>query len=158
LKAEYFPDEELLNMKLKMGASFTWQSILGGVQCLKKVCIWRIGDGNKVNIYIGRCAWIPSRNSRKVLTPKGQVVLTHVNELIHPSTGQWDEAMVRNIVWPIDAMRILQIPLSDGMEDFMEWQYSNLSIFSVRSAYHVEWDHQHRRKMLRTNRVGSQTR
>jgi hypothetical protein len=56
LKAEYFPDEELLNMKLKMGASFTWQSILGGVQCLKKVCIYGELEMGTRSIYISEDA------------------------------------------------------------------------------------------------------
>jgi hypothetical protein len=41
------------------------------------------------------------------------------------------------------------MPLSDGIEDFVAWRYSNLGIFSVRSTYHV------RMGPLRTNGVGS---
>ncbi|PNT74375.1 hypothetical protein BRADI_1g13505v3 [Brachypodium distachyon] len=36
------------------------------------------------------------------------------------------------------------------MEDFVSWQYSKLGIFTVKSSYHLEWDHQHGRKLRRT--------
>jgi hypothetical protein len=37
------------------------------------------------------------------------------------------------------------------MGDFVSWNYTRTGIFSVRSAYFTEWDHQHGRKLLRTN-------
>jgi hypothetical protein len=67
----------------------------------------------------------------------------------------WDEELLHEIFWPIDANRILRIPLSDGMEDCVAWHYSKLGVFSVRSAYHVEWEHQHGRKLRRTSGLGS---
>jgi hypothetical protein len=153
LRAKYFPDGNLLDAKLKKGSSYTWQSIMAGVQCLRKGCIWRIGDGNKVNIW--EDPWVPSSNTRGVVTRKGQTLLKYVNELIDPVTGQWDEDLVRTNFWSIDVERIMRIPLSDTMEDFIAWHYTKIGFFSVRSTYHVEWDHQHGRKLQRTTGIGS---
>jgi hypothetical protein len=50
LRAKYFPDGRLLNAKLKSGSSFTWQSILAGLECFKRGYIWRVGDGSQINI------------------------------------------------------------------------------------------------------------
>jgi hypothetical protein len=36
------------------------------------------------------------------------------------------------------------------MEDFTSWNHKKESIFTVLSAYRVEWDHQHGRKLIRT--------
>jgi hypothetical protein len=37
--------------------------------------------------------------------------------------------------------RILKIPLAIGMmEDFVSWNYTTTGIFTVRSAYHIEWE------------------
>ena len=45
-----------------------------------------------------------------------------VHELIDPATGHWDETLIRDIFWGVDADRILQFPLSSGdMEDFVAW-------------------------------------
>jgi hypothetical protein len=32
---------------------------------------------------------------------------------------------------------------------------AKIGVFSVRSAYHVEWEHQHERKLRRTSSLGS---
>jgi hypothetical protein len=117
---------------------------MAGVQCLKKGSVWRIGDGQKVNIW--EDAWISGSFNRKVLTPRGNCLLSHVNELIDPISYQCDEELVRDHFWTIDANRILRIPLTNGVEDFIAWHYSKIGIFSVKSAYHVEWEHQHGRK------------
>jgi hypothetical protein len=37
LRAKYYPDGRLLNATLKSGSSFTWQSILAGLDYFKKV-------------------------------------------------------------------------------------------------------------------------
>jgi hypothetical protein len=53
-------------------------------------------------------------------------------------------------------MRILKIPLSVGMmDDFVSWNATKSGIFSVRTAYHLEWDHQHGEKLRRTMQQGS---
>ena len=36
LRARYYPDGKLLNAKVKSGSSYTWQSILTGLQCFKQ--------------------------------------------------------------------------------------------------------------------------
>ena len=45
LRARYYPEGKLLNAKLKSGGSYTWQSILAGLECFKEGYIWRVGDG-----------------------------------------------------------------------------------------------------------------
>jgi hypothetical protein len=40
------------------------------------------------------------------------------------------------------------------MEDFVSWNHTKNGIFTVRSAYYVEWDHQHGRKLIRTSGPG----
>jgi len=46
LRAKYFPDGRLLHARMKSGSSFTWQSILAGLECFKRGYIWRVGDGS----------------------------------------------------------------------------------------------------------------
>jgi hypothetical protein len=56
----------------------------------------------------------------------------------------------------VDVNRILKILLAVGMmEDFVSWNYTKKWHFAVRSAYFVEWDHQHGRKLIRTNVMGT---
>ena len=76
-------------------------------------------------------------------TRKGNVLLRTVNELIDPNTGAWDVELIRIIFLPIDAERILRIPISVHLnEDFVAWHKTKSHSFSVRSAYYSEWEHQ----------------
>jgi len=51
MRARYYPDGKLLNAKLKSGSSYTWQSVLAGLECFKCGCIWHVGDGTQINIW-----------------------------------------------------------------------------------------------------------
>ena len=70
-------------------------------------------------------------------------MVTTVNELISPIDGFWDVNLVRALFWPVDAERILQIPLHHGREDTVAWHFNRSGLFSVRSAYHVQWEHKY---------------
>jgi hypothetical protein len=141
LRAKYFPDGNILHAKPKKGSSFTWQSILAGLECFKKGCIWRVGDGSQINIW--EDAWIPGSHNLRVQTPRGSRSVTTVNELISPIDGLWDENLVRALFWSVDAERILQIPLHHGREDLVAWHFNRSGLFSVRSAYHLQWEHKY---------------
>jgi len=50
LRARYYPDGKLLNARMKRGSSYTWQSVLAGLDCFKLGYIWRVGDGTQIKI------------------------------------------------------------------------------------------------------------
>ena len=100
LKAKYYPNGSLLQATPKQGTSFTWQSILKGLETFKKGYIERIGSGEEVNIWCD--PWIPASPDRKIITPRGQTVLSQVSDLIDPNTGIWDEELLTNIFNPVD--------------------------------------------------------
>jgi hypothetical protein len=154
LRAKYFPSGDILNCKLKKGSSYTWQSIWAGIQTFKRGHIWRVGDGTQINIWDD--PWISSSPNRKIATRRGNIVYTRVSELIDVENNCWDEEIIRGIFWPIDAQRILNIPLARGMmDDFISWHITKTGVFSVRSCYFVEWEHQHGNKLRRTSAFGT---
>ena len=89
LKAKYFPKISMLRCTARDGISYSWRSILRGVELLKEGIIWRIGNGSSVNIWSD--PWLPRGHTRKPATPRGQSLLTRVSELIDPQTESWDE-------------------------------------------------------------------
>jgi hypothetical protein len=108
----------LLKAGPKAGSSFTWQSVLAGLTTLKRGYIWRIGGGDKVNIW--QDPWIPSSPSRRIISQRGSATVSKVSELIHPSTGGWNEDLLRKTFLLVDVNRILSIPLhNNGFEDFI---------------------------------------
>jgi hypothetical protein len=54
-----------------------------------------------------------------------------VNELICPITGQWDEQLVRDNFWKIDADVILATPIREDFEDFYAWHYDSVREHSL---------------------------
>jgi hypothetical protein len=105
------------------------------VGLLKERLIWRAGNGVDINIWDD--AWLIRDGSRQPITPRGHSLLTKVNELINPHTGQWDEILVRDTFWEMDANIILSTPIRDDFEDFPAWHHDNKGLFSVKSAYKV---------------------
>ena len=117
-ESQYYPDGDLLNIDLKKGSSFTWQSIMASVSSLKRGHIWRVGNGQNIDIW--EDAWIPNCANRKIVTPKGGQSLQKVADLINPILNSWDEDLFRQTLWPIDVQRVLRIPISQhDMPDFV---------------------------------------
>ena len=82
-------------------------------------------------------------------------MLTKVGDLIDPASNTWDEDLIEQTMWPIDVQRILSIHLPQhDMQDFIAWNYTKNGIFSVRSAYFMEWDHQYGTKLKHSNGMG----
>jgi hypothetical protein len=85
LRAKYYPDGNILKAGPKAGSSFTWQSIVAGITTSKRGYIWRVGNGEKINIW--NDPWIHSSPNRRVLSPRQGDVYTMVSDLIDPISG-----------------------------------------------------------------------
>jgi hypothetical protein len=137
LRAKYYPDGNILKAGPKAGSSYTWQSILAGLTTFKRGYIWRVGNGESINIWTD--PWIPSSHDRRVTTPRGGAVYTKVSDLISPVDGLWDVQLLGNLFNNVDIGRILQIPLNDhGFEDFISWSMTSHGRYTVRSGYYLQ--------------------
>jgi ribonuclease HI len=140
LRAKYYPDGNIFRAGPKAGSSFTWQSILAGLTTFKRGFIWRVGNGEKINIWSD--PWVPASADFKVISPRRGTVLTKVNDLIDPYTGAWDEVLLAELFNPVDVNRILQIPLhNQGFEDFVAWGHTSHGRYTVKSGYYIQWKH-----------------
>ena len=75
-----------------------------------------------------------------------------MEELIDPITGWWDEELLRANLWSVDVEPILRIPLpTHDQSDFIAWLPNKNGCFSVKSAYHLEWRIEYRRRALRSD-------
>jgi hypothetical protein len=138
LRAKYYPHGDILKAVPKSSSSFTWQSVLSGLATFKRGYIWRVGDGEKINIWTD--PWIPSSPNKRIISSRGGAVYTKVSELINPVSGQWDEELLRSLLSIVDVNRILQIPLhSRGFDDFVAWGFTKNGKYTVRSGYHLQW-------------------
>jgi hypothetical protein len=133
LKARYYRETSVLEADAKEGISYTWRSILKGVQLVQKGVIARVGYGSSINIW--NDPWLPRDWGRQPITPRGHHVLTLVKELMDPVTGGWDELLVDDLFLPQDAQMIKAIPIFEDVEDSWAWHPAPNGIFSVKSAY-----------------------
>jgi len=119
LKAKYFPEGDILSAQKSANMSYTWRSILKGVEVLKDGIVWRVGDGSKINMWKDEDPWRPRVSTRKPITPKGNNLMTKAAELVDPTTGTWDEELVRQTFWPQDAKDKLATPTHPELEDLV---------------------------------------
>lgn len=75
---------------------------------------------------------------RGTLLPHGEIYCwIRCRTLIDPNSGQWDEQLINECLWAVDAKGILSIPLAQDQEDIWAWHYDPKGLFSVKSAYKV---------------------
>jgi len=115
--------------------SFTWRAILAGREVLKKGLTRRIGDGTTTRIWEDR--WLPNHFAGRPLTPaEGQVVETVAD--LTTDSGDWNEELIRDIFFPVDANAILKLPMTSRGEDFWAWEQEKHGNYSVKSAYRLQ--------------------
>ena len=135
LKALYFPDTSILQAEPRPGMSYTWRSVLRGLELLKEGIVWRVGTGEQIDVY--KDPWLPRGQTKRVRSPDELGEELRVSDLIDTSTGQWDEELIRNLFDQVDTKEILSIPIRPGMVDTIAWHFDNKGIFSVKSCYHL---------------------
>jgi hypothetical protein len=146
LRSKYYSDGDILKAGPKSGSSFTWQSILAGMATLKRGYTWRVGNGEKINIY--NDPWIPSSPDRKIISPRGEGNAILVSELT-TKYGAWNEEKLIELFNMVDVNRIMEIPLNNhGFDDFIAWNFStNGQVLpptvasQIWSGYHLQWRH-----------------
>ena len=139
LRAKYFPHGSVLQAEPRAGISYTWRSILKGVELIKKEMIWRIGNDRYVHIW--NDPWIPRGLIRQPSSHRDQNLIQWVSELIDPVNGTWDEELVRQTFHPDDSQFILATPLNEDMDNCIAWHFDPKGMFNVKSAYKVQISH-----------------
>jgi hypothetical protein len=69
--------------------------------------------------------------------------LEKVKDLINPASNDWDRNIVTQTFIPIEAEKILQIPLLNPTEDnLIRWHGTNDGNYTVKSGYNaqIEWE------------------
>jgi len=137
LKGRYFHDGDFPSCSRRKHASYTWRAILAGREVLRKGLVKRVGDGLTTRIWHDR--WLPGHFAGQPLMPaEGQAVET-VSDLITDS-GAWNEGLIRDIFFPVDANAILKLPVMARGEDFWAWEKERHGNYSVKSAYRLQED------------------
>jgi hypothetical protein len=142
LKSIYYPQGNFLDTVFKQDASPSWHGIEYGLELLKEGLIWRIGNGEDVNIW--RDGWIPRDHNLKVCPGKSKSRVRKVSQLLLPGTNSWNEDLVRKVCYQRDADCILDLKLpTEKCNDFFAWHYDRSGAFTVKSAYKLAYNMNH---------------
>ena len=134
LKAKYFPNGELIVTVFPSDSSPSWKGIEFGLELLKKGIIWRVGNGDKIQIW--RDNWIPKDSLLKITGKRTRCRLRWVSQLMRGDVRDWDRDLVKTIFHKHDAEEVLKIRIpTRPTDDFIAWHFEKSGIFSVRSAY-----------------------
>lgn len=119
---KYFPTSSILNAELGSKPSYIWRSIFQALPLFKEGLLWKIGNGEKVEIWTD--PWLPANTFGKVQSPISIIsAFAYVFELLDRHTGWWRMDLVKSIYVESDARQILNIPTSNtSQQDTLIWR------------------------------------
>ena len=82
--AKYFPNGCVLDAPIHPKCSYAWRSILQGRDVINKGAIWRVGNGELIDIW--RHRWLPDLHHSKIISSQANTFVNRVSELFVPHT------------------------------------------------------------------------
>ncbi|KAL0449286.1 UNVERIFIED_CONTAM: hypothetical protein Slati_1485000 [Sesamum latifolium] len=136
LKHKYFLNSTLLDARIGSSPSLTWRSLWNTRDLLVAGLRWRVRDGKSIPIK-GQ-PWLPRPGTFQLIGQHANLAEdTKVVALI-TLAHEWDAALIRSEMWPIDSNCILSIRLREtGALDELIWHFERSGKFIVKSAYQV---------------------
>ena len=69
-RAKYYPHGDVLKVGLGSSPSFTWRSIMQGLEVVRRGTRWRVGNGRLIHIWDDK--WLPNPTTYMVVSPPPQ--------------------------------------------------------------------------------------
>ena len=134
LSARYYPNDGFLEARRGYDPSYVWRSIWGAKSLLLDGLKWRVGNGEKINVWSE--AWLPGESSTTVPTPNMESPADlRVSDLIN-ERGAWDTAVLDTHFVAAEARLIREVPLSNRKpDDVLYWWPATDGIYSTKSGY-----------------------
>lgn len=135
LQACYYPSSSIWETKVGFNPSYAWRSIWSSRSVLELGVRWRVGDGRSIKIW--KDAWLDGDGTGKLITPVRVLDQDDtVDKLMDSSNHMWCPDIVNEVLFPIDAERVMNIPISStGVPDMRVWIASTDGLFRVKDAY-----------------------
>ena len=129
---KYFPNGCVLDAPIHPKYSYAWKSILQAHDVINKGAIWRVRNGELIDIW--RHRWLPDLTHSKIISPQANTSVNRVCELFVPNTKIWDPGKLAICFLPWEAEIVSQIQVyTDGEEDVLIWPLTADGGYSVHS-------------------------
>lgn len=110
-KARFFPNTTIMEASDTRMGSYAWKNILIGRDIIQRGLRWRVGNGEKINIWQHR--WLPRKHPPQLpICPIDDFEHSWVSCLIDPNTRRWQTDIVDGLFVEADAEMIKKILLS----------------------------------------------
>lgn len=124
-----------MEAKNPSSASYHWKSIIKGREVIRRGAIWRIGDGQSVQVW--RDNWLPGKNMARILSPcrdkDGDV---KVSTFIDSENCRWKEDILDCYLLAFEVDSIKAIPLCrTQQQDTLMWPHNPSSEYTLKSGY-----------------------
>lgn len=126
----------ILDAPIPSKCFYAWRNILQSTDVIKKIAIWRMGDGQNISIWDHN--WLPILGMSKVVLPRIDAELNKVCDLFYPNTKMWNTKVLQNSFYPWEANLIRKIYVSALCnEDYLVCPKSSDGCYSVKFAYQM---------------------
>lgn len=135
LKARYYPDGDFLSSEIGANPSYTWRGIWSSKWVVKRGVRWTVGNWERINVWSS--PWIPGRQTRMLLSPRGSSSENlKVCDLLEANGAGWNKEKVVEFFLLFERDRILSIPISSYLPaNCIFWDLEKDGKYSARSAY-----------------------
>ena len=134
--AKYFPNGNILDAPIHPKCSYAWKSILQAREVIQNGAIWRVGNGQLIDIWNHR--WLSETIPGLVMSPRPDANLDKVSDLLLHNPRQWNLDLIDKVFYPWEANVIRGIYVSeDSIEDKLIWPLTPSGDYSVKSAYQM---------------------
>ncbi|XP_050223035.1 uncharacterized protein LOC126673095 [Mercurialis annua] len=134
-KAKYFPSLSFLKAKLGANPNYVRKSIYETQSAIARCARIHIGNGENTSVW--RSPWLDKENGGLPYTPNPvNLINARVTSLFEVGGRVWDVGLVRDVSEGRDAVRILNIHLSNmNVEYGWKWILNSKEKFSIRNVY-----------------------
>ncbi|KAK6136739.1 hypothetical protein DH2020_029567 [Rehmannia glutinosa] len=135
LKAKYFPDGGLLDVKISQSVSWLWRCWMAARTFLRRGLRYEVCNGKSIRIWqspwiINSDFFLPMSSSPSHISP------IWVNELLQPDGKHWNAPLISETFHPIDAQNIMNLSIHSNLsKDSLVWHFGKKGLFSVKSTY-----------------------
>ena len=134
---KYISGGTFLDSELGSKPSFAWRSIWQSKKLLKEGLLWRLGDGESIQISGDR--WVPYPLTYAIQSPVRVLSRdARVSALIDPHTSWWNFTRIQEVFSEEEVLRICSLAISPGGQlNKLVWKDTKNGIFTVKSAYYL---------------------